>query len=56
VLAVHAEGSIEAEKLTILMQYERERAIEYARWLGGLDGDGWPPYPVSDNGGTGSAA
>ena len=43
VLAVHAEGSIEAEKLTILAQYERERAIEYARWLAGLDGDGWPP-------------
>src|SRR5205823_4302336 len=28
VLAIHAEGSIEAEKLTILAQYERERAIE----------------------------
>jgi len=43
VLAVHAEGSIEAEKLTILMQYERERAIGYARWLGGLDDAPWPP-------------
>jgi 4-hydroxybutyryl-CoA dehydratase / vinylacetyl-CoA-Delta-isomerase len=43
VLAVHAEGSIEAEKLTILSQYERERAIEYARWLGGLDDAEWPP-------------
>jgi aromatic ring hydroxylase len=43
VLAVHAEGSIEAEKLTILMQYERERAIAYARWLGGLDPAVWPP-------------
>lgn len=43
VLAVHAEGSIEAEKLTILMQYERERAIAYARWLAGLDPAAWPP-------------
>jgi 4-hydroxybutyryl-CoA dehydratase/vinylacetyl-CoA-Delta-isomerase len=43
VLAVHAEGSIEAEKLTILMQYERERALEYARWLGCLDDGEWPP-------------
>jgi aromatic ring hydroxylase len=43
VLAVHAEGSIEAEKLTILAQYERERAIEYARWLGGIDPSQWPP-------------
>lgn len=42
VLAVHAEGSIEAEKLTILMQYERERAIGYARWLAGLDVGRWP--------------
>jgi 4-hydroxybutyryl-CoA dehydratase/vinylacetyl-CoA-Delta-isomerase len=43
VLAVHAEGSIEAEKLTILAQYERERAIEYARWLGGLERSTRPP-------------
>ena len=43
VLAVHAEGSIEAEKLTILAQYERERAIGYARWLAGLDSSEWPP-------------
>lgn len=43
VLAVHAEGSIEAEKLTILAQYDRERAIEYARWLGGLTTSLWPP-------------
>jgi 4-hydroxybutyryl-CoA dehydratase/vinylacetyl-CoA-Delta-isomerase len=49
VLAVHAEGSIEAEKLTILMQYDRERAIRYARWLGGLDDDRWPPNPVWGN-------
>jgi 4-hydroxybutyryl-CoA dehydratase/vinylacetyl-CoA-Delta-isomerase len=43
VLAVHAEGSIEAEKLTILSQYDRERAVAYARWLGGLDEARWPP-------------
>ena len=29
-------GSIEAEKLTILAHYPRERAIAYARWLAGL--------------------
>jgi aromatic ring hydroxylase len=43
VLAVHAEGSIEAEKLTILSQYDREGAIEYARWLSGIDTRIWPP-------------
>ena len=43
VLAVHAEGSIEAEKLTILAQYERERAITYARWLAGIEEGTWPP-------------
>jgi aromatic ring hydroxylase len=43
VLAVHAEGSIEAEKLTILAQYERERAITYARWLAGIEEGQWPP-------------
>jgi aromatic ring hydroxylase len=37
VLAIHAEGSIEAEKLTILAQYDRDGAAEYARWLAGLD-------------------
>lgn len=36
VLAVHAEGSIEAEKITILAQYPQEPAIAYARWLAGL--------------------
>jgi 4-hydroxybutyryl-CoA dehydratase/vinylacetyl-CoA-Delta-isomerase len=38
VLAVHAEGSLEAEKLTILSHYPREEALAYARWLAGLDG------------------
>jgi aromatic ring hydroxylase len=36
VLAVHAEGSIEAEKITILAHYPQEPAIQYARWLAGL--------------------
>ncbi len=37
VLAIHAEGSIEAEKLTILAQYPRSQGVAYARWLAGLD-------------------
>lgn len=37
VLAVHAEGSIEAEKITILAHYPQEPAIQYARWLADLD-------------------
>ena len=43
VLAIHAEGSIEAEKLTILAQYDRGRAVQYACWLAGLDDAQWPP-------------
>ena len=43
VLAIHAEGSIETEKLTILAQYDRASATEYARWLAGLDDAEWPP-------------
>lgn len=46
VLAIHAEGSIEAEKLTILAQYDRARSLNYARWLSGLDQQEWPPTPV----------
>lgn len=38
VLAIHAEGSIEAEKLTILAKYGGD-AVGYTRWLAGLDGD-----------------
>lgn len=38
VLAVHAEGSIEAEKLTILSQYPADSAVQYARWLTGSGG------------------
>jgi aromatic ring hydroxylase len=37
VLAIHAEGSIEAEKLTILAQFEAETAVGYARRLAGLE-------------------
>jgi 4-hydroxybutyryl-CoA dehydratase / vinylacetyl-CoA-Delta-isomerase len=43
VLAIHAEGSIEAEKLTILAQYDRASAIDYAHWLAGIDDTEWPP-------------
>jgi aromatic ring hydroxylase len=43
VLAVHAEGSIEAEKLTILAQYDRKRGLEYASWLAGITEGEWPP-------------
>jgi len=35
-LAIHAEGSLEAEKLTILREYDRERVKHYARWVAGL--------------------
>ena len=37
VLAVHAEGSIEAEKMQIYRAYEPGRAVAYARRLAGLD-------------------
>ena len=37
VLAVHAEGSIEAEKLTILRNYDAPAARAYARRLAGID-------------------
>ncbi len=36
VLAIHAEGSIEAEKITILREYDAERAKAYARWAAGI--------------------
>jgi 4-hydroxybutyryl-CoA dehydratase / vinylacetyl-CoA-Delta-isomerase len=36
VLAVHAEGSIEAEKLQITRSADREAAMAYARRLAGL--------------------
>jgi aromatic ring hydroxylase len=37
VLAVHAEGSIEAEKMQILREYDGGRATRRARWLARLD-------------------
>jgi aromatic ring hydroxylase len=37
VLAVHAEGSIEAEKMQILRSYDPRRALARARRLAGLD-------------------
>jgi len=37
VLAVHAEGSIEAEKMQILREYDAARATNRARWLARLD-------------------
>jgi aromatic ring hydroxylase len=36
VLAVHAEGSIEAEKLQIVRSYDRDSAVSYARSLARL--------------------
>lgn len=47
VLAVHAEGSIEAEKLTILSSYLQDGARAYARWLAGLEADGRVPEPAA---------
>ena len=38
VLAIHAEGSLEAEKLTILRAYDQERAKSYARSMIGNAG------------------
>jgi aromatic ring hydroxylase len=38
VLAVHAEGSLEAEKLMIYRAYDAGRAVAYARRLAGLEG------------------
>jgi 4-hydroxybutyryl-CoA dehydratase/vinylacetyl-CoA-Delta-isomerase len=36
VLAIHAEGSVEAQKLTILRQYDAESARAFARELAGI--------------------
>lgn len=38
VVATHAEGSLEAEKLQLLRSYSPERAVGLARRLAGLDG------------------
>ena len=37
VLPVHAEGSIEAEKMAMFRVYDSRRAIDYAPGLAGLD-------------------
>ena len=52
VLAIHAEGSIEAEKLTILAQYDREKAAGYAAWLAGIGGSHSPIQTAAGAGGT----
>jgi 4-hydroxybutyryl-CoA dehydratase/vinylacetyl-CoA-Delta-isomerase len=36
VLAVHAEGSLEAEKLMLFRSYDSRRAVAYVRRLAGL--------------------
>jgi aromatic ring hydroxylase len=37
VLAIHAEGSLEAEKLMIMRAYDARRTLAYAREIAGLD-------------------
>jgi len=37
VLAIHAEGSLEAQKLTVLMDYDLERVKRLAARAGGLE-------------------
>jgi aromatic ring hydroxylase len=37
VLAIHAEGSIEAEKMTIHREYDFHRSLELAKYMAGLD-------------------
>jgi aromatic ring hydroxylase len=36
VLAIHAEGSIEAEKLTIHREYDFRQSLELAKYIAGL--------------------
>ena len=36
VLAIHAEGSIEAEKLTIFASHDARASVEYAKRLAGI--------------------
>ena len=36
VLAIHAEGSIEAEKMTIWREHDLAPRVEYAKWLAGI--------------------
>jgi 4-hydroxybutyryl-CoA dehydratase / vinylacetyl-CoA-Delta-isomerase len=39
VLAIHAEGSLEAEKMTILREYDAASAKAYAQWVAGAGGE-----------------
>ena len=39
VLAVHAEGSLEAEKLQLYRTYPPDRTVRLARWLAGLEAE-----------------
>ena len=36
VLAIHAEGSLEAEKLMISRSYDPQRVLDYAKTLAGI--------------------
>ena len=36
VLAVHAEGSIEAEKMTIWREHDVSASVDYAKWLANI--------------------
>ena len=36
VLAIHAEGSIEAEKMTIWREHDSAPAVDYAKWLANI--------------------
>lgn len=47
VLAVHAEGSIEAEKMTIWPEHDIEPRIQYAKWLAGIT-DGEYRWPIPE--------
>lgn len=42
VLAIHAEGSLEAEKMTILREYDTASAKDYARWVAGTGEEAAP--------------
>ena len=37
VLAIHAEGSIEAEKLTIHREYDFRQSLDLAKYMAGLN-------------------
>lgn len=45
VLAIHAEGSLEAQKLAVLMDVDLEPYKRYARRLAGIEPDSAAPPP-----------